>query len=102
MFTKNLLVALAIAIAALMIDPVAAQTTTTPPQARPPATTTPAPTARPTTPAAPAPAPVAKKTNLNTATAAEIDALPEVGKARAKVILDERAKCNFKDWADFD
>jgi DNA uptake protein ComE-like DNA-binding protein len=42
------------------------------------------------------------KVNLNTATAAELDALPEVGKARSKAILSERAKGNFKDWADFD
>jgi predicted nucleic acid-binding OB-fold protein len=39
---------------------------------------------------------------LNTASAAEIDALPEVGKARTKAIIDERAKGKFKDWADFD
>ena len=41
-------------------------------------------------------------TNLNTASASEIDALPDIGKARTKVILDERAKGRFKDWADFD
>ena len=41
-------------------------------------------------------------TNLNTASASEIDALPDIGKARTKVILDERAKGWFKDWADFD
>jgi competence protein ComEA len=46
--------------------------------------------------------PLTKKTNLNTASAAEIDALPEVGKARTKAIIDERAKGKFKDWADFD
>lgn len=46
--------------------------------------------------------PVAKKTNLNTATADELDALPGVGKARTKVIMDERGKGKFKDWADFD
>lgn len=46
--------------------------------------------------------PVTKKTNLNTATTEEIDALPDVGKARTKVIMDERAKGKFKDWADFD
>ena len=100
MFTKNLLVALAMN--ALAIVPVIAQTSTTPTQPRPPVTTAPAPAARPPAPAAPAAAPVAKKINLNTATAAEIDALPEVGKARARVIMDERAKGNFKDWADFD
>jgi competence protein ComEA len=46
--------------------------------------------------------PVAKKVDLNTATAAEIDALPDIGKARSKAILEERAKGKFKDWADFD
>ena len=106
MFAKNLLAALAIS--ALTAAPVLAQSTATP-AAKPPAATTTAPapaaTARPATPAAPAAssvAPAAKKTNLNTATAAELDALPEVGKARSKVIMDERAKGPFKDWADFD
>ena len=59
----------------------------------------------PATPAIPSPmatTPVAKRTNLNTATAAELDALPEVGSARTKMILDERSKGKFKDWADFD
>ena len=100
MLAKNLIAALAMA--ALTTIPVLAQTTTTPPQARPPVTTTPTPAGHPASPATPAVAPVAKKTNLNTATAAELDALPTVGKARVKVIMDERAKGNFKDWADFD
>jgi competence protein ComEA len=53
--------------------------------------------------AAPRPAvPAGTKVNLNTASAAELDALPSVGKARAKAIMDERAKSPFKDWADFD
>jgi DNA uptake protein ComE-like DNA-binding protein len=46
--------------------------------------------------------PVGTKINLNTATAAELDSLPEIGAARAKVIVSERAKGNFKDWSDFD
>jgi competence protein ComEA len=104
MFTRNLFAVLAMA--ALTTAPVLAQTTATPPLTRPPVTTTPSPAARPTTPAAPAVAPAVspatKKTNLNTATSAELDALPDVGKARTKVIMDERAKGNFKDWADFD
>jgi competence protein ComEA len=54
-------------------------------------------------PAAPAKAatPVAQKVNLNTATAAELDALPQIGPARAKAIVDGRAKGKYKDWNDF-
>jgi DNA uptake protein ComE-like DNA-binding protein len=96
MVAKQLLSALAII--GLMSAPVLAQPTTTTP-VRPPVATpaTPAPSVQ--TPAA---VPAVKKTNLNTANAADLDALPDVGKARSKVILDERAKGNFKDWADFD
>jgi DNA uptake protein ComE-like DNA-binding protein len=96
MFTKQFLSALAII--GLMSAPALAQTMTTAP-VKPPvaAPVTSAPPVK--TPAA---VPATKKTNLNTATAKELDALPEVGKARSKVILDERAKSQFKDWADFD
>lgn len=77
----------------------------TPVPAKPPAATPPA-AAVPAKPpvAAPvaAPAAVAKKVNLNTATAAELDTLPDVGAARTKVIMDERAKGKYKDWADFE
>ena len=59
-------------------------------------------TARPATATPPGTTPAAKTTNLNTASASEIDALPDLGKARTKVILDERSKGRFKDWADFD
>jgi competence protein ComEA len=65
------------------------------------------PPAKPTTPAATAPAtpaattPVAKKINLNTATAAELDGLPQIGPTRAKAIVDARAKARFKNWDDF-
>jgi competence protein ComEA len=54
-------------------------------------------------PAAPAKAatPVVQKVNLNTATAAELDALPQIGPARAKAIIDGRAKGKYKDWNDF-
>jgi competence protein ComEA len=58
---------------------------------------------------APAPAPAAtksepavtQKVNLNTATAAELDALPQIGPARAKAIVEGRAKGKYKDWNDF-
>ncbi|HVZ09170.1 ComEA family DNA-binding protein [Rhodopila sp.] len=42
------------------------------------------------------------KVDLNTATAEQLDALPQIGAARAKAILTERAKGPFKDWNDFD
>ncbi len=79
------------------------------PRATAPAATDAAPAAAApaaTTPAAPAPTaaavPAGTKVNLNTATAAQLDALPSVGKARLKVIMDERAKAPFRDWDDFD
>ena len=51
---------------------------------------------------APAPvAPVAAKTNLNTASAADLDKLPQIGAARSKAIIDARTTKKFKDWADF-
>lgn len=62
----------------------------------------PASVARPAPRATVAPLPTGTKINLNTATARELDALPSIGKARIKVIMDERAKSPFKDWADFD
>lgn len=40
--------------------------------------------------------------NLNTATAEQLDALPQIGAARAKAIVEARAKAKFKDWADFE
>jgi len=52
-----------------------------------PAVTTPAKPANPTTPA-----PVVNKINLNTATATELDTLPQIGPARAKAIVEARAK----------
>lgn len=57
-------------------------------------------------PAAPAPAqkaatPITQKVNLNTANATELDALPQIGPARAKAIVDARAKGKFKNWDDF-
>jgi competence protein ComEA len=59
------------------------------------------PQAKPAAPAASA-MPTGTKVNLNTATADQLDSLPEIGKARTKLIMGERAKGNFKDWADFD
>ena len=61
-----------------------------------PAVTTPAKPANPTTPA-----PVVNKINLNTATATELDTLPQIGPARAKAIVEARAKGKFKNWDDF-
>ncbi len=61
-----------------------------------PAVTTPAKPANPTTPA-----PVVNKINLNTATATELDTLPQIGPARAKAIVEARVKGKFKNWDDF-
>ena len=44
---------------------------------------------------------VTAKVNLNTATAAELDALPQIGPARAKAIIEGRAKGKYKNWDDF-
>ena len=89
------------ALIALVSTPVFAQLQ---PKA-PPATPAPAATpARPAAPAATTPAattPVAKKVNLNTANAAELDGLPQIGPARAKAIMDARTKEKFKNWDDF-
>jgi DNA uptake protein ComE-like DNA-binding protein len=72
--------------------PVFAQT----PKPAAPAVTTPAKAANTTTPA-----PVVNKINLNTATATELDTLPQIGPARAKAIVEARAKGKFKNWDDF-
>ena len=47
------------------------------------------------------PAAAGKKIDLNTATAAELDTLPQIGEARAKAIIEARAKGKFKNWDDF-
>ncbi len=47
------------------------------------------------------PAATTGRTNLNTATAAELDRLPQVDEARAKAIIAARAKARFKSWEDF-
>ena len=64
-----------------------------------PAVTTPAP-AKPATTGA-ATVPVVAKTNLNTATAADLGKLPKIGPSGAKAIVDARAKAKFKNWDDF-
>lgn len=54
------------------------------------------------TPAAkPAAATTGKKVDLNTATADDLDKLPQIGPARAKAIIEARAKGKFKNWDDF-
>ncbi|MBI3435814.1 MAG: helix-hairpin-helix domain-containing protein [Proteobacteria bacterium] len=58
-----------------------------------------APASKPAAPAAVTP--VAKKVNLNTAGASDLDTLPQIGPARAKAIIDARAKGKFKNWDDF-
>ncbi len=55
-----------------------------------------APVATTATPAKTAPV------NLNTATSEQLDALPQVGPARAKAIVEARTKTKFKDWTDFE
>jgi competence protein ComEA len=99
---------LACAVAALTASVAFAQpkptTAPTPPAAT--STTAPAvPATKATKPAAstvPSAIPAGTKVNLNTATADQLDALPQVGKTRSKEIMTERAKGNFKDWNDFD
>jgi competence protein ComEA len=56
--------------------------------------------AKPTTTGA-ATNPVAAKVNLNTATAAELDKVSQIGPARSKAIVEARAKEKFKNWDDF-
>ena len=75
-------------------------------------------TCRRTNKAEPTPAPVAQSNpndpsaqtdpsttagplNINTATADELDGLPQIGPARAKAIIEARAKAKFKNWDDF-
>ena len=46
-------------------------------------------------------APIAVKVNLNTAAAADLEKLPQVGPARSKAIVEARATAKFKNWDDF-
>ena len=98
MFTRRVLVT-SVALALLSVPAFAQGTGTQPMQpANPgPAVTAPA---KPATTGA-ATAPVAVKTNLNTATIAELDKLPKIGAARSKLIVEARAKEKFKNWDDF-
>lgn len=97
-----------VAVLAMAAGPVFAQATapaapTAPARPTAPATA-PAPAAaqpaRPATPAAAQPAAAVKKININTATAAELDTLKGIGDARAKKIIEERAKAKFRNFDD--
>jgi competence ComEA-like helix-hairpin-helix protein len=49
-----------------------------------------------------APPPAAgAKVNLNTATASELDRLPQIGATRAQAIIAAREQGKFKNWDDF-
>ena len=91
MFTHRVLVTAAVL--ALLSVPAFAQGTQ-PAQPAKPAPAKPATTGAAT-------APQVAKTNLNTATAAELDKLPQIGPARSKAIIEARAKAKFKNWDDF-
>jgi competence protein ComEA len=94
MFTRRVLVTSAML--ALLSVPAFAQGTQPAQPAKPaPAVTAPAP-AKPATTGA-ATAPRVAKINLNTATAAELDKLPQIGSARSKAIVEARAKAKFKN-----
>ena len=96
MFTRRVLVTSALL--ALLSVPAFAQGTQPAQPAKPaPAVTAPA---KPATTGA-ATAPQVAKTNLNTATAAELDKLPQIGPVRSKAIIEARAKAKFKNWDDF-
>lgn len=72
------------------------------PAAQPAAAAKPAaaPAAKAAEPAKPA-ATAGKKIDLNTASADELDKLPQIGPARAKAIIEARGKGKFKNWDDF-
>jgi DNA uptake protein ComE-like DNA-binding protein len=98
MFTKRVLVTSAVL--ALLSVPAFAQGTQPATQPMQPAKPAVAAPAKPATTGA-ATAPVAAKTNLNTATAADLDKLPHIGPVRSKAIIEARAKEKFKNWDDF-
>jgi competence protein ComEA len=97
MFTRRVLVTSAML--ALLSVPAFAQGTQPAQPAKPAPAVTVAPLKPATTGAATAPQ--VAKTNLNTATAAELDKLPQIGPARSKAIVEARAKAKFKNWDDF-
>ncbi len=99
MLTRRVLVT-SVALALLSAPAFAQGTGTQPMQPAKPAPAVTAP-AKPATTGAGNTAPVAAKTNLNTATAAELDKLPKIGSARSKLIIEARAKDKFKNWDDF-
>ncbi|WP_332683558.1 ComEA family DNA-binding protein [Bosea sp. (in: a-proteobacteria)] len=95
--------ALGLAALAIAAGPALAQTTqpATPAKPAAPATMPAAPTAQPAKPAAPAAGQAqAKKVNINTASASELDMLKGIGEARSKKIIEERAKAKFKNFDD--
>lgn len=100
MLTRRVLVT-SVALALLSAPAFAQGTGTQPMQPANPAPAATAPAKPATTGAGTATAPVAAKTNLNTATVAELDKLPKVGPTRSKAIIDARAKEKFKNWDDF-
>jgi len=95
---------MALAALAISAGPNFAQTATQPATPAKPA----APMAAPAAPAVQPAKPVvpaatqaqAKKININTATAAELDTLKGIGEARSKKIIEERAKAKFKNFDD--
>lgn len=80
--------------ATLALAPAVHAQTTTPAKPTAPAVAQPKPPAAPTVPQA-------QKVNLNTANAADLDKLPQIGEARAKIIVEGRAKARYKNWDDF-
>jgi competence protein ComEA len=95
--------ALGLAALAIAAGPAFAQTATqpaTPAKPAAPVTTPAAPAAQPAKPAAPATQAQTKKININTASASELDTLKGVGEARAKKIIEERAKAKFENFDD--
>ncbi|OYV40835.1 MAG: hypothetical protein B7Z80_03515 [Rhodospirillales bacterium 20-64-7] len=81
-------IGLVTAMAAMLAMPAVAQTTQTTPQT--PATSIPGTVRGTTAPATAAHTGVMTPVNINTATAAELDKLPGIGKARADAIIKNR------------